>query len=120
AADVERIRAREVEDPVAGRGEVVASRVDSADEDEPLPAGELNRHGVDCKLAKMTLAVFYRMAGLIWVLMLSAANAAPSAEQMKRGEKLFTEKCAMCHQPNGAGVPPVYPPLARSEWLTTK
>jgi glucose/arabinose dehydrogenase len=33
------------------------------------------------------------------------------------GERLFVERCAICHQPTGTGVPPVYPPLAGSDWL---
>ncbi|HEY3901584.1 MAG TPA: c-type cytochrome [Chthoniobacter sp.] len=53
----------------------------------------------------------------LWV---KSAVAAPSAEQMARGEKIFTEKCAMCHQPSGLGTPPVYPPLAHSDWLAGK
>jgi hypothetical protein len=39
---------------------------------------------------------------------------------MARGEKIFTEKCALCHQPSGLGTPPVYPPLAHSDWLAGK
>jgi glucose/arabinose dehydrogenase len=37
---------------------------------------------------------------------------------LERGEKLYIEKCAMCHQVTGLGVPPVYPPLAESEWVS--
>ena len=40
--------------------------------------------------------------------------AAPS------GEQLFLERCAICHQPNGQGAPPVYPPLAGSDWLKSR
>lgn len=36
---------------------------------------------------------------------------------MDLGARLYAEKCAMCHQANGAGVPPVFPPLAKSDWL---
>lgn len=36
---------------------------------------------------------------------------------MQRGGELFAAKCALCHQHNGTGVPPVYPPLAGSDWL---
>lgn len=56
---------------------------------------------------------------LAWLtLALAAAHAAPDAGQMARGEKLYLERCGMCHQPSGLGTPPVYPPLAGSEWLT--
>lgn len=35
-----------------------------------------------------------------------------------RGEKLYAEKCLMCHQASGQGAPPLFPPLAGSEWFT--
>src|SRR5262245_41231195 len=34
--------------------------------------------------------------------------------------KTYIDNCALCHQPNGIGVPPSYPPLDGSEWLTSK
>ncbi len=40
------------------------------------------------------------------------------SEQLARGAKIFTEKCVLCHQAAGQGAPPVYPPLAKSDWLT--
>jgi glucose/arabinose dehydrogenase len=36
---------------------------------------------------------------------------------MRAGERLFLEKCAICHQATGQGAPPIYPPLAGSDWL---
>ena len=33
------------------------------------------------------------------------------------GAALFTARCAACHQPNGQGLPGVFPPLAGSEWV---
>ena len=74
----------------------------------------------DPKMAKMILTTLRRFAGLLCLAVLGVAQAAPPVDQMARGEKIFTEKCALCHQPNGTGVPPVYPPLAHSEWLGTK
>jgi mono/diheme cytochrome c family protein len=44
---------------------------------------------------------------------LNAADAASTA----RGESLFVNNCAICHQVNGVGVPGTYPPLAKSDWL---
>lgn len=35
---------------------------------------------------------------------------------LAQGKKLFNT-CATCHQPNGQGLPGVYPPLAGSEWV---
>jgi len=38
-------------------------------------------------------------------------------EQMKAGVLLFSGTCSVCHQPNGAGLPNVFPPLASSDYL---
>ncbi|HYR58066.1 MAG TPA: c-type cytochrome, partial [Chthoniobacteraceae bacterium] len=51
------------------------------------------------------------------LLAVAQAPGAPRAEQMKRGEKIYAEKCLMCHQPTGLGAPPAFPPLAGSDWL---
>ncbi len=32
-------------------------------------------------------------------------------------EEIYLLRCAMCHQPTGQGAPPIYPPLAQSDWL---
>ncbi len=48
------------------------------------------------------------------------AHAAPDAAQMQRGAAIYAEKCLLCHQATGLGTPPVFPPLAESEWFTTK
>ncbi len=36
-------------------------------------------------------------------------------ELMARGEKVYTANCAACHQPTGAGLPPVFPALDGSK-----
>ena len=41
----------------------------------------------------------------------------PTAEQMALGEKIFKEKCIVCHQANGQGIPNVFPSLVGSEFL---
>jgi glucose/arabinose dehydrogenase/cytochrome c5 len=56
-------------------------------------------------------------AATVIAAILMNAQAAPPADQMERGAALYAAKCAMCHQINGAGVPPVYPPLAKSDWM---
>jgi cytochrome c oxidase subunit 2 len=33
------------------------------------------------------------------------------AELMKRGEKVYAANCVACHQANGRGTPPAFPPL---------
>ncbi len=49
--------------------------------------------------------------------LVSAAHAAPDADIMKRGQAVYSRTCIACHQPTGMGLPPVFPPLAGSEWI---
>jgi len=46
-----------------------------------------------------------------------AAGTLTTAEQIKAGGVLFNGTCSVCHQPNGAGLPNVFPPLAKSDFL---
>ena len=50
-------------------------------------------------------------------LLLRAEESGVRDEQLARGAKIFAEKCVLCHQAAGQGAPPVYPPLAKSDWL---
>jgi nitrite reductase (NO-forming)/hydroxylamine reductase len=45
------------------------------------------------------------------------AKSKPSAEWMKRGEQLYAQNCAACHQPNGQGLKGAFPPLAKSDYI---
>jgi len=36
-------------------------------------------------------------------------------ELAKRGEEIYAKNCAACHQPNGKGTPPAFPPLDGSK-----
>ena len=42
------------------------------------------------------------------------AGAAPS------GETIYKRSCTSCHMANGEGIPNVYPPLAKSDYLADK
>jgi mono/diheme cytochrome c family protein len=55
--------------------------------------------------------------GTVLLALVSATCGAPEAARLTRGEKIYAEKCLLCHQATGLGVPPVFPPLAGSEWL---
>jgi mono/diheme cytochrome c family protein len=44
----------------------------------------------------------------------AAATPATQAD----GAAVYAQSCASCHQPDGAGVPGAFPPLAGSEWVT--
>ncbi len=39
------------------------------------------------------------------------------AELMDRGSRVFNQVCAACHQANAEGLPQVFPPLAKSDFL---
>jgi cytochrome c oxidase cbb3-type subunit II len=57
-----------------------------------------------------------------WVLTAAglglAAGSGLHAEP--RGEELYLQHCAVCHQPNGKGIPGFFPPLAGNEHVTTE
>lgn len=46
-----------------------------------------------------------------------AVVAKTKAEQIRQGRKIFETICSQCHQPNGRGLPNVFPPLAGSSYL---
>ena len=45
------------------------------------------------------------------------ALAAPDSAVIERGKAVYARTCLACHQPTGMGLPPVFPPLAGSEWI---
>jgi hypothetical protein len=48
----------------------------------------------------------------------SVGNASEETSSiMDLGKAYFLQNCAICHQPNGIGVPGVYPPLAGSPYI---
>jgi nitrite reductase (NO-forming) len=47
----------------------------------------------------------------------AAAGKLTVEEQIKAGEALFMGTCSVCHQANGAGLPGVFPPLAKSDLI---
>jgi nitrite reductase (NO-forming) len=46
-----------------------------------------------------------------------AAGNLTIAQQIKAGEVLFKGTCSVCHQESGQGIPDVFPPLAKSDYL---
>ena len=40
------------------------------------------------------------------------------ADPVAAGKDVFARNCQACHQPNGAGMPGVFPPVVGSEWVT--
>ncbi|SHN37933.1 copper-containing nitrite reductase [Rhizobacter sp. OV335] len=49
----------------------------------------------------------------------AAAGTLTLQDQVRAGESLFAGTCSVCHQANGAGLPGVFPPLARSDYLAS-
>jgi nitrite reductase (NO-forming) len=43
--------------------------------------------------------------------------ASNKAERLVRGERVYNNVCAACHQPSGLGIPGAFPPLAGSDFL---
>jgi len=48
------------------------------------------------------------------------AVQSPLAESIKRGKEVYLDMYVTCHLPNGKGVPKIYPPLAKSDYLMEK
>ncbi|MBI2962840.1 MAG: nitrite reductase, copper-containing [Deltaproteobacteria bacterium] len=47
----------------------------------------------------------------------AAAGTLTKEQQIKAGETYFNGSCALCHQVTGEGLPNVFPPLAKSDFL---
>jgi nitrite reductase (NO-forming) len=47
----------------------------------------------------------------------NAAGTLTREQQIKAGEVLFKGTCSTCHQENAQGIPNVFPPLAKSDFL---
>ncbi len=43
--------------------------------------------------------------------------AQEAADQMTAGKGVYMTICVACHQPTGLGLPPLFPPLTKSEYV---
>ena len=58
------------------------------------------------------------MAAVQEAAQVAATSGAPTKEQqIKAGAALYNGTCSVCHQNNGEGLPDVFPPLAKSDFL---
>lgn len=64
---------------------------------------------------KTTLATLAVLALLVPLAKSQEADLAASAQ---RGKMTYMMTCMACHQPNGLGLPGVFPPFDGSEWVT--
>jgi nitrite reductase (NO-forming) len=46
--------------------------------------------------------------------------AGVSPEVLQRGKQIYESYCKTCHQANGQGIPGVYPPVAKADFLQDK
>lgn len=53
-------------------------------------------------------------------LLHSGPPAGLTAAMMIAGAKVYKDHCESCHQPNGEGVPRIYPPLANNQSITMR
>ncbi|MEO6741679.1 MAG: PQQ-dependent sugar dehydrogenase [Chthoniobacteraceae bacterium] len=44
-------------------------------------------------------------------------SSADEPDSKARGERIYQQTCIVCHQATGQGAPPVFPPLAQSDWI---
>lgn len=50
----------------------------------------------------------------------AAAGTLSKQEQIDAGKALYSGTCSVCHQDSGAGLPGVFPPLAKSDYLSAQ
>lgn len=67
-------------------------------------------HPFKGRLYKLKLVRLYLIACLPMLAHAGDGN-------LTKGEILYQQKCLMCHQSEGQGASPVYPPLAGSDWM---
>ncbi len=72
----------------------------------PVVVEVMDENAYDSWYAEQVLAAQARQEAL--------SKTFSADELMVEGERVYTSFCASCHQPNGEGVPPVFPALAGS------
>jgi mono/diheme cytochrome c family protein len=50
----------------------------------------------------------------------SSASAPMAKSEPASGEAIYKKTCIACHQADGVGIPSVYPPLAKSDYIADK
>ena len=76
------------------------------------PPSDGIHHVLSCSPARRRHAV-----ALLVALTVAANVFAAEPARMQRGQELYVRNCFACHQLDGAGVPGVFPPLAKADYL---
>jgi nitrite reductase (NO-forming) len=58
----------------------------------------------------------FAASSLLFIPIARSQDAALQA-QVAEGQKVYMMVCFACHQPTGAGLPGMFPPLAGSDWV---
>jgi len=72
------------------------------------------------KFLLQTIGLFFSFAVLAVEPDVLTETISPSDLQprLQRGKDLYVRNCFVCHQFNGQGIPGIYPPLAKSDFLS--
>lgn len=67
----------------------------------------------------MTTGCWFWLVAMLLTAVPAVAEVAPElASRLQRGKDHYLKNCFACHQLNGQGIPGVFPPLAKSSYLT--
>lgn len=58
------------------------------------------------------------MKKTLTALSILLSQAAFAQDQMEAGKAVYMQLCVACHQPTGAGLPPVFPTLINTEYVS--
>ncbi len=61
---------------------------------------------------------FSLVVGLLFLTLVSFNQNDELKESIARGKTVYVENCISCHLVDGKGVPTIFPPLAKSDFLT--
>lgn len=95
--------------PETSEAKVTALRKEFAAQTQPWTEADLLQLAADESLPEVGGAAAAPAAG--------AKPAAPAVDLIAMGKKEYLV-CQACHQPNGMGLPPAFPPLGKSEYVT--
>ena len=68
------------------------------------------------------MSLFRLRAPLAWAALLPLTSCSPPSPPIDvaplTGRQIFMQRCVSCHQPDGSGIPGLYPPLSSSPTLS--
>jgi len=98
--------------PEISEAKVAAARKEFTDRTAAWTEAELTAIPADATLPDAAGGPATLVAGVA-----PAQAAAPVGDQMAEGKAGYMSICVACHQPTGAGLPPVFPPLIKTEYV---